>query len=378
MKQPVNPFIINKYIAKEYFCDRDTETAFLKKQIDNGRNATIISERRLGKTGLIRHYFNNEKEIGDYYLFFIDLYATNSLSEMVCLLGQEVYNTLKAQKSSFVEKFIKSIASLRVGFKIDAVTGEPAFDIGIGEISSPTLSLDEIFSYLDAANKPCIVAIDEFQQIINYKEKNVEALLRTKMQQCKNINFIFSGSKRHTMMQMFQSAAKPFYQSAIVLNLQPIPLNVYTDFAIRLFEQYGKHINADAVAEVYRMYDGVTWYLQMLMNELFAMTGNGESADKGMIPDALDNIIKTQEAGYMELLSNLSIKQRELLYAIGKEGTANGVTSGRFIKKYSLGGSSSVQAALNGLLEKDILTKTDSGYRVYDFFLAKFLRRGFV
>lgn len=375
MKQPANPFIVNKYIAKEYFCDRDTETAFLKKQIDNGRNAAIISERRLGKTGLIRHYFNNEKEADNYYLFFVDLYATNSLSEMVCLLGQEVYSTLKSQNSSFVEKFIKSIASLRVGMKIDAVTGEPAFDIGIGEISSPALSLDEIFAYLDAADKPCIVAIDEFQQIMNYKEKNVEALLRTKMQQCKNINFIFSGSKRHTMMQMFQSAAKPFYQSAIVLNLQPIPLNVYTDFAVKLFEQYGKHINADAVAEVYRMYDGVTWYLQMLMNELFAMTGNDETADIDMIPDALDNIIKTQEAGYMELLSNLSIKQRELLFAIGKEGTAYGITSGRFIKKYSLGSSSSVQAAMNGLLGKDILTKTDSGYRVYDFFLAKFLQK---
>lgn len=375
MKKPLNPFVTNRYITKEYFCDRERETAFVKKQIDNGRNLAIISERRLGKTGLIQHYFSTEAERGEAYFFFIDLYATGSLQEMVSLLSQSIYDTLKRQKSTFLDRFMKSIASLRVGFKVDAVTGEPGFDIGIGEVSSPSLSLDEIFTYLSEADKPCIVAIDEFQQIATYKEKNVEALLRTKMQYGKNVSFIFSGSKRHTMMQMFQSAAKPFYQSAVVMNLEPIPLQTYTDFAKNMFAIYDKQIDSEAVALVYEIYDGVTWYLQMLMNELFAMTPAGCTAYKESIPDAIDNILCMQEVSYQELLSNLSVKQRELLYAIGKEGSAKGVTSGAFIKKYSLGTSSSVQAALNGLLDKDILTKSSEGYRIYDFFLSKYLSK---
>jgi len=341
MKKPLNPFVTNRYITKEYFCDRERETAFVKKQIDNGRNLAIISERRLGKTGLIHHYFSTEAERGEAYFFFIDLYATGSLQEMVSLLSQSIYDR----------------------------------PVCIGEVTSPSLSLDEIFTYLGEADKPCIVAIDEFQQIATYKEKNVEALLRTKMQYGKNVSFIFSGSKRHTMMQMFQSAAKPFYQSAVVMNLEPIPLQTYTDFAKNMFAMYDKQIDSEAVALVYEIYDGVTWYLQMLMNELFAMTPAGCTAYKESIPDAIYNILCMQEASYQELLSNLSVKQRELLYAIGKEGGAKGVTSGAFIKKYSLGTSSSVQAALNGLLDKDILTKSSEGYRIYDFFLSKYLSK---
>ena len=50
-----NPFVIGKYVSEDYFCDRSDETAFLKKQVDNGRNTAIIAPRRLGKTGLIHH-----------------------------------------------------------------------------------------------------------------------------------------------------------------------------------------------------------------------------------------------------------------------------------------------------------------------------------
>lgn len=67
-----------------------------------------------------------------------------------------------------------------MGFKLDAITGEPTFDIGLGDIQSPQITLDEIFNYLESADKPCIVAIDEFQQIGTYAEGNIEALLRTK------------------------------------------------------------------------------------------------------------------------------------------------------------------------------------------------------
>lgn len=369
-----NPFVVGRYVSDKYFCDRQEETLFLKKQIDNGRNVALISSRRLGKTGLINHFFATNDIKINYYTFFIDIYATSSLAEFVYILGKTIYEELKSKKTQWKERFFNIISSLRIGFKLDALTGEPTFDIGLGDIKTPLTTLDEIFKYLEDADKPCIVAIDEFQQIGTYAEKNVEALLRTKIQQCKNTIFLFSGSKRHLMSNMFNSASKPFYQSAISMSLAPIPLDIYVDFASDLFTQYGKKVNKQLVEKVYNQFEGYTWFIQMMMNELFALTAENELCDIDKLPIARNNIITAQDNSYKEIMFHLSSRHKMLLQAIAKEGVANGITSTNFISKYNLISASSVQAALKPLLEKDFLTLDNNHYRIYDYFFAHWLR----
>ena len=291
-----NPFVVGKYISEAYFCDREAETAFLKKQVDNGRNTAIIAPRRLGKTGLIQHFFAQPDIEKRYHTLFIDLYSTNSLAEFVYLFGKTIYQELKPLHTKWAEKFYTTIKSLRPGFKLDSMTGEPVFDIGLGSIEQPQTTIDEIFDYLEASDKPCIVAIDEFQQITSYPEKNVEALLRTKIQQCKQTLFIFSGSRRHLMNQMFNSPSKPFYQSVITTDLKPLDKAVYGDFAQRLFADYGKTVSGELLSQVYDDYEGVTWYMQMIMNELFALTEKGGNCETDFYPIALKNVILTQES----------------------------------------------------------------------------------
>lgn len=372
-----NPFVVGRYVSEKYFCDREEETSFLKKNIENGRNVAIISSRRLGKTGLINHFFAKKDIKNDYYTFFVDIYATSSLSELVYLLGKTIYDELKPKKTQWSERFFSIISSLRMGFKLDTITGEPTFDIGLGDIQSPHTTLDEIFKYLEDADKPCIVAIDEFQQIGNYAEKNVEALLRTKIQQCVNTQLIFSGSKRHIMSNMFNSASKPFYQSAISMSLAPIPQETYADFATGLFKEWGKEINRTLIDEVYKLYDGHTWFIQMIMNELFALTAQDEMCDIDMLSIARKNIVLSQENSYKEILSHLSHKQKILLQAVAKEKIVNGITSAQFVSKYNLSSASSVQAALKPLLDNDIVTQDNNRYRVYDFFFADWLQNIF-
>ncbi len=368
-----NPFVVGRYISDEYFCDREQETGFLIKQIENGRNVALISPRRLGKTGLIQHCFRQKQLHGKYHTFFIDIYASTSLSEFVYLLGKSIFEELKPLKSSWSEKFFQIISSLRVGFKLDGMTGEPTFDIGLGDIQTPQTTLDEIFEYLESADKPCIVAIDEFQQIGSYEEKNVEALLRTKIQQCRHTMFIFAGSKRHLMSQMFNSPSKPFYQSSMGMGLEPIPQDIYTTFANRLFEERGKKMEREVVEKVYGRFEGCTWFVQMMMNELFALTPPGGCCRTDKLELALKNIVQAQESIYKEILFNLATKQKLVLQAIAKEKEASGITSSGFIRKYNLPSASSVQSAVKGLIEKDLITHTDGVYRVYDYFLADWL-----
>lgn len=369
-----NPFVVGKYISDAYFCDREEETAFLRKQVENGRNTAIIAPRRLGKTDLIRHFFAQNDIDEHFHTFFIDIYATSSLSEFVLLLGKNIFETLKPIHIQRKERFFEVIKSLRAGFKLDAVTGEPSFDIELGNIEQPQTTLDEIFAYLETAPKPCIVAIDEFQQIAEYQEKNIEALLRTKIQNCKQTVFIFSGSRRHMMSHIFNSPSKPFYQSAISTDLKPLDKATYVDFAVRLFDDYGKSILPSLVEQIYDDYEGVTWYMQMLNNELFALTEKGTECGMDRYETALKNVIQTQEASYKDILAQLPMRQKPVLFAIAKEGLATNVTSGAFVKRYGLGSGSSVQAALKGLLEKDLVTRTEQGYQVYDRFFATWIR----
>lgn len=367
-----NPFVIGKYISDDYFCDREKETEFLYKQIVNGRNVAMLSPRRMGKTGLIYHLFGQKEVAQRYHVFFTDIYATQTIEEFVYSLSSAIY---VGQRKSLKKRFWDLVKSLRLAFRTDAVTGEPELSLSLGDIKEPEKTLDEIFEYLESADKPCIVAIDEFQQIGSYKGVRAEALLRTKIQQCRQTHFIFAGSKKHLMANMFNSPAKPFYQSVISIGINPLPKDAYVKFAISKFKEYGKEVEPELVGMVYDHFDGVTWFVQVIMNELFAMTGQGETCKTAKFDAAFQNAVDVQAVNYEQILSNLSLKQKALVQAIAKEGTVTGITRSGFIKKYNLDSSSTVQSALRPLVNNDIVLQDGNAYRLYDFFFASWLKR---
>ena len=367
-----NPFVIGKYISDDYFCDREKETEFLYKQIVNGRNVAMLSPRRMGKTGLIYHLFGQKEVAQRYHVFFTDIYATQTIEEFVYSLSSAIY---VGQRKSLKKRFWDLVKSLRLAFRTDAVTGEPELSLSLGDIKEPEKTLDEIFEYLESADKPCIVAIDEFQQIGSYKGVRAEALLRTKIQQCRQTHFIFAGSKKHLMANMFNSPAKPFYQSVISIGINPLPKDAYVKFAISKFKEYGKEVEPELVGMVYDHFDGVTWFVQVIMNELFAMTGQGETCKTAKFDAAFQNAVDVQAVNYEQILSNLSLKQKALVQAIAKEGTVTGITRSGFIKKYNLDSSSTVQSALRPLVNNDIVLQDGNAYRLYDYFFAYWLKR---
>ncbi len=369
-----NPFVTSGYIAPEYFCDREKETEELLRWLLNENNVAIISTRRMGKTGLIQHCFQLAEVKDHYYTFLIDIYATKTLREFVFQLGKAILTALKPKGRKTWELFINSLTSLKAGFTFD-MSGMPQWNIELGDVKSPETTLDEIFHYLSLSDKPGIVAIDEFQQVAQYPEKNTEALLRTYIQHCPNARFVFAGSQRHLMGEMFISPARPFYQSVSILHLAAIDKQKYIEFARHHFKMAQKDIDEEVVASLYDRFEGITWYLQKILNILFAVTPPGEVCNKEMIEQAIHFILDSYSFTYSELLYQLPEKQKELLIAICKEGKATALTSGKFIHKYSLPSSSSVQSALKGLLEKDFVTKEGAFYMVYDRFFSLWLRR---
>ncbi len=371
-EQVINPFFIGKYIGDHYFCDREKDTQTLVKHIINGRNIALISPRRLGKSGLIHHTFNRPEIKDSYITIYVDIYSTQNLAEFAKALSEAIIRTIKIEKS-WPDKFLAFMKSLKLGFKIDSISGEPAIDICVGDIEFPEKTVRELFEYLEILPRPCVLAIDEFQQIREYPEKGIEAYIRTIVQGCPHTSFIFCGSKRHIMTDMFFSPSKPFFQSVISQSLHPIPMDVYIDFAGRLFAERGKFLDKFAAEVVYKMFDGCTWYIQMMMNEMFALTEKGSVCTTEYIDFAWDNIIMSQEDRYQSILYHLAPKQKQILYAIAKDGKAANITSSDFIKRHRLVSASSVQAAIKPLLKHDIITCEEGTFRIYDYFFAAYL-----
>ena len=373
MAKITNPFIVTGKIESEYFCDRVQESARLVKSITNGNNMVIISPRRMGKTGLIQFCYDKPEIANEYYTFFIDILHTSSLREFTYLLGREIYETLLPRSRKMSDLFIRTLKSISGKFGFDPITSTPTFNVELGDIDRPEYTLNEIFRYLTDADKPCVVAIDEFQQIAKYPEKNIEALLRTHIQKLHNSHFIFAGSERHMMQEMFTSAARPFYHSADILELKAIGPEIYIPFIVGHFEKRNRRIATENVGKVYDLFKGHTDYIQKTFNEAFADTPEGEECSLETIRAAIDNMVASNDTIFREILSNIPEKQKELLYAIAKDGEASRITSAEFIKRHSLTSASSVQSAMKKLLEKDIITEINKVFSVTDKLFAMWM-----
>jgi len=368
-----NPFVTNGYAGKEYFCDRVEESNTIKELLFNENNIALISPRRLGKTDLIYHVFNDETICKDYHCFVVDVYATKNLSDFVNLLGKAVVDELRPKGRVAVNRFLNIISSLRSEISFD-INGLPVWGVGLGEISNPSVSLDEIFTYLNQADKPCLVAIDEFQQITKYSDDTVEATLRTYVQRCTNAHFIFSGSQRHLMDGMFTSPSRPFYQSVTIINLQPLKLPIYTSFAESKFKEAGKVLDPQVVSELYTRFEAVTSYMHRVLNVLYSKTQQGETCTVDEVDNAIEYILRLSSDTYESLLYQMPEKQRTVFMAIAMEGKAKAVTSAAFLKKYKLPSASSVASAIKGLLEKDFITMDRGVYTVYDQFFVLWMK----
>lgn len=169
-----------------------------------------------------------------------------------------------------------------------------------------------------ASRQKCIVAIDEFQQIGYYPEKNMEAVLRTYIQRCSNANFIFSGSERHLITEMFSEKARPFYNSTDIMNLDVIPIDKYTEFAIGLFHHFDKDIQAEAIALAYHTFGGNTYYIQKVMHEAFNQTDPKGVADSEMIDAIIRSLILDNDRKFSEILSRLTLPQKNFCMLLPK------------------------------------------------------------
>lgn len=375
-----NPFFVTGIIPDQYFCDREKETEKIIAHLQNQSNILLTSSRRIGKTQLIRHIFDQPAIKNHYYTFYVDIYPTGSLQEFVFFLSKEIYSQVVPAGKKALSIFLSTIRSIAAGFSLDPLTGLPKVDLQLGDISMPELSLEEIFSYLERADKPCIFAIDEFQQISRYPENNVEALLRSHIQTMNNCHFIFSGSNRHILEQMFSSYNRPFYNSAQPVYLGKIDREKYIDFVLLHFSKAGIGISRDVAGQCYDMFDGYTYYIHKVFHDIFAFSHEGQEISSKIVNDTVSDILEEYSHGFNETMASLSLVQKQVLISIAKAKVVAHPTSGAFVKNNALPSPSSTQKALKTLMDMQLVTYSvqepghGKQYYISDKYFEKWLR----
>lgn len=368
--KPNNPFLITGYYSPEFFCDRKEETATILDALHNERNVTLIAPRRMGKTGLIRHAFYHLNEQNkDIVTCYMDIYSTQSLGDFVRLLANTILGKLDTLPQKALNRISRFIRSCRPVFTFDELTGTPKVTIDVAP-SEERNTLKEIFEYLGSSEKRCYIAIDKFQQITEYPEKGIEALLRSYIQFVPNVHFIFAGSKQHVMREMFTSSKRPFYQSTQLLTLGTINIDEYASFAIEHFAKHSLNLPKKVFDKIYEKFNGHTWYIQSILNRLY---GYNRNVDWELVRYTLEQIISEASYSYADLMKAYSPGQVRLLKAIANEGCVKEILAGDFISKYNLRATSSVKASLKKLLDNELIYQTSEGYIIYDRFMNEWI-----
>ncbi len=368
MKQ--NPFLITGYRSPEFFCDREKETDRLLDAFGNQRNITLISSRRMGKTGLILHAFNQASKDRSRVPVYFDIMGTTGLDEFAEVFSNAVIRAI-ARTEHALKGFLKKLSALRPGVSFDPLSGAPRISLDIRDERDVGLSLDLLFELIAGEKRTFITAIDEFQQIASYPSKNVEATLRSHIQQVSNMNFVFSGSKKHMLSDMFSQPSRPFFSSTEMMFLDRIEQDTYFGFIRRHFSASGKAIHDDALERIATLTGMHTFYAQFLCNRLFSAFRK-VTADE--VNETIRAILRENEPIYANYLNLMTLTQYRVLRAIAQDEEVENPTSGRFLAKHGLGAASTVSQAIESLTRKEFIQNESGRLTLQDKFLAQWIR----
>jgi AAA+ ATPase superfamily predicted ATPase len=377
MKIDVNPFPTENYRTKKYFCNREKEIETILQKLENASNLTLISNRRMGKTALIYRVFeelNPEKSVG----IFVDIFSCTNLKSFTETLALAIYNRFP-EKRGIGRRFFDILNSIRLIISYDSLTGQPEISFGYQTPQASEHTLQTLLHFIDNQDIKVFIAIDEFQQIAVFPEKNIENIMRTIIQTLKNTNFIFSGSKKHLMLEMFNSANRPFFSSSQTIGLSEIPYEKYKQFILKTFEEHKRTIDENAVDFILDWTLSHTYYVQVICNSVFAKCKKHAHIEH--VKYACDEQLNMQQTIFMQYRDLLGPVQWKMLIAIAKEGLICEPQAKDFLMKHKIGSASSAKKALTALVDKEMVctveTPEKTSYRVYNVFLMRWLERTF-
>ena len=361
-----NPFSYSDYVIGEAFCNRATEQKDLIYYAQNSQNALLYSHRRMGKTSLVHQVIRRLKKVKPKVRsIYIDLYGTLDENNFI-----DAILTGLTQIESKLDRILMQMAGLKITGSIDSITNLPTLSASIKPREKPEYlekALNLLASY--STKQKLLVVFDEFQEVAKYSEQGFEKRLRKVIQGHRNIAYIFSGSQKHILIEMFDSAKRAFYKLARSYPLEKIEIRHYTDWAQKLFKKKNMNIAKTIITDIVERCNYQPMYIQQFLFDLW------RSASVSL--DVLDEIEKTiitgQKNQFIILWDLLTQNQKKAMRLLTETG-GDSIYAAEQLQRVGFNSGSVLQRALKALVEKEILSKNDT-FQFQDAMLKKWVQR---
>jgi hypothetical protein len=377
-----NPFVYGKVARGKSFADRKAEIEELMADIASGQNVIIFSPRRYGKTSLILEVLDWAKGEG-LLTVYLDLFKVTSKEAFIAAYAKEIARLYRGGIRSMLQKVKALLPRLvpKVVMKGEGTEVELEFEFDPRGEKTPLL--DDLFEAMaiisSRQDKRAVVVFDEFQEIAGWDEDGqVERQMRSHFQLHQSVSYIFMGSKRHLMQELFQNKNRPFYRFGKHFPLGKIPRDEFTTFIQRRFRETGFKVGREAIDEVLRITEDHPYYTQLLSHILWARHREEKAITKEDVHQGVEEIFLRESHAFYDLWDMLPLKARQLLIALAQEESSEvQLYSNDFLQRHNLGSASSVQRAVARLQEEEILEKVDGEYQYTDVFFKRWIQEEF-
>jgi len=369
-----NPFVYGKEVSGDNFCNRKNEIEELYRDTINSQNVIIFSQRRFGKTSLIKEVLKKSRNKG-ILTVYVDLYSVLNEEDLVRKYAKAAAESLLGKVNRTLRQAGEFFKRIRPKLTVDE-TGQPTYSIDVEKRETVPLledTLEAVKRYVDQKKKKAVVVFDEFQQIGQLKTDRAEKIMRSSIQRHKGISYIFMGSKKHLIFDMFNNPNRPFYKSSKPFPLGKIDRNELLGFIQTKFKTTKKILPKELAEKIIEICECHPYYIQYLCNIIWEKVKAKESIKKKNFSESLDLLLSRESSTYETTWDLLTIKQRQVLLALAKVAPDEKLFSSAFLERYSLGSASSVQRTLRSLIDKDLIDKEGDFYTIIDVFFKKWL-----
>jgi hypothetical protein len=369
-----NPFVYGETVTGDNFCNRVQEISELVNDIENGTNVIIFSPRRYGKTSLINQVLEIVRQKG-IISFYVDLYPAVNKQKFIEIYAQAISSGLTGKTSRIVKKLKEYLP--RIIPKVVMDDQSVHFEFGFDLRGSLSPHLDDLMGagkkVADQHNKNAVIVFDEFQEIANLDDQEIERKMRSVFQHHRNVSYIFMGSKTHLMRDIFNNPNRPFYKSGKHFPLEKIDSNELRNFAAKKFETTGINITEHELIEIIEVTECHPYYFQMLCHVLWEITLDDKAVKLSHIEEAVEILISRESSAYMAIWESLTAKQKNLLVALMQEHNP-AIYSRQFLEKHGLGAPSSLQKATKKLISLELIQPANGSYELVDLFFKRWVR----
>jgi hypothetical protein len=361
-----NPFTMRVIPPDSPFCNRSRELAELSSHATNQANVVIFSPRRYGKTSLVQK-IQADIEKKDFLTFYIDLFMVTTVEEVAQRIAKSVYSILH-KRESLLEKGARYLKTFKTFRPVLKPSPESGFSLGVepASISTPgeellDTVLAELGLFIQKEKSKFLFVLDEFQEITELKGPSLEGVFRKHIQRHR-ASYFFVGSRRRVLLDIFNQRSRPFYQSAIMYPVPPLPHEQLVSFLVEQFAAGGKNCTRIAAEEISRRTSQYPYYAQALAYNVFESSGKAVKMED--VEAGFEMLLSSERYGYEAVIQGLTSSQIDLLRALAKSPSAK-ILSSDYIGRHKLtvGG---VQYARKRLIELDLIEEHQNVWRVVD------------